>query len=164
MDTTKNEGSVEVNGKRNYNISSLEALDVRILHREGRNIDILFKNKLIKANIKSFDAESKQALINVNGFDFSVKINEPIDILINELGFLTAHKHSVKEINSPMPGLVVKLFVSVGQAVQEGENLLSLEAMKMENIIKSPGEGQVKSILVSSGEAVDKGQLLIEFE
>lgn len=154
---------IDVNNK-NYDGSELENQQIRILNRTGNDLDILYKDKIIKASIKSFDILNKNALINVNGFDFRVKINEPIDQLINELGFLEAHKHSVKEIQSPMPGLVVKVFVELGQSVCEGENLLSLEAMKMENIIKSPGDGTVKNIKVNAGQAVDKGQILIEFE
>jgi len=155
---------IEVNERRKYLSSELEASGIRILNRTGSTLDVLYKSKILKAHIKSFNIAQKIALINVNGFDFRIKINEPIDQLINELGFLEAHKHSVKEVNSPMPGLVVKIYVDAGQSVSSGENLLSLEAMKMENIIKSPGDGIIKSIHVVSGQAVDKSQLLIEFE
>ena len=63
-----------------------------------------------------------------------------------------------------MPGLVVQTFVQVGQEVHAGDNLLSLEAMKMENIIKAHGTGIIKQILVTKGQSVNKGQLLITFE
>jgi biotin carboxyl carrier protein len=91
-------------------------------------------------------------------------MKEPLDHLINDLGFLKASKHSVKEIKSPMPGLVVNIFVEEGQSVAEGEKLLSLEAMKMENILKSPGDGIIKSVKVSKGNSVDKNQILVVFE
>ena len=55
-------------------------------------------------------------------------------------------------------------FVSVGDELQPGDNVLSLEAMKMENVIKSPGSGRVKSIPVQQGIAVEKSAVLIEFE
>jgi biotin carboxyl carrier protein len=63
-----------------------------------------------------------------------------------------------------MPGLVLNVFVEVGQEVQKGDNLLVLEAMKMENIIKATGTGKVKNIVVNQKQAVDKNQLLIEME
>jgi biotin carboxyl carrier protein len=63
-----------------------------------------------------------------------------------------------------MPGLVLNILVSPGQAVQKGDPLIILEAMKMENVIKAAGEGHIKAINVLKGAAVEKGQLLLELE
>ena len=63
-----------------------------------------------------------------------------------------------------MPGLVLELLTKEGQSVSEGDTLLVLEAMKMENEIKSPTAGTVSRISVEDGEAVQKGQLLIELD
>jgi biotin carboxyl carrier protein len=63
-----------------------------------------------------------------------------------------------------MPGRVIKIFISVGDEIQPGDNVLSLEAMKMENILKAEGVGKVSSINISEGDIVDKGSVLISFE
>ena len=63
-----------------------------------------------------------------------------------------------------MPGRVLSFAVAVGDEVNEGTPLLTLEAMKMENVIKAEGEGIVKKLAVESDSVVDKGALLIEFE
>jgi biotin carboxyl carrier protein len=63
-----------------------------------------------------------------------------------------------------MPGRVIKIFVSVGDEIQPGDNVLSLEAMKMENILKAEGVGKVASINISEGDVVEKGTVLISFE
>ena len=63
-----------------------------------------------------------------------------------------------------MPALVVKVEVSVGEEVKEGQGLLILEAMKMENEIKCHQAGKVKEILVSKGKPVEKGELLMRLE
>ena len=55
-----------------------------------------------------------------------------------------------------MPGLILEIFVAVGQIVKENETLLILGAMKMENSFLSPREGTIKSVLVSVGDAVVK--------
>jgi biotin carboxyl carrier protein len=68
------------------------------------------------------------------------------------------------EIKAPMPALVVKLEVAVGDTVTQGQGLLVLEAMKMENEIKSHSSGRVKEILVTQGTPVEKGQLLMLLE
>lgn len=67
---------------------------------------------------------------------------------------------SVK-VNAPMPGTVVSVAVTPGQAVKKGDVLLVLEAMKMENEINAPQDGTVASIHVAKGEAVDSGKLLV---
>ena len=70
----------------------------------------------------------------------------------------------LKELSSPMPGRILNIQVQIGDHVKVGDPILSLEAMKMENILKSDGEGVVKSIAIEKEQVVDKGQLLIEFE
>jgi len=62
-----------------------------------------------------------------------------------------------------MPGLIIDLKIKAGDTVKSGDQLLILEAMKMENIIKSPGDGIVKFIKVKKGDSVEKGQVLLEF-
>ncbi len=64
------------------------------------------------------------------------------------------------KVSSPMPGKIVSVKVSVGQAVKQGDVLLILEAMKMENEIVSPQDGIVASINVSAGQSVEAGNLL----
>jgi len=70
----------------------------------------------------------------------------------------------VNEVKAPMPGLLLNVMVKPGNQVFKGDNLLVLEAMKMENMIKSPTDGVVKSIEVEKSSAVDKNQVLIKFE
>ena len=64
-------------------------------------------------------------------------------------------------VTAPMPGRLVKVLVEPGQAVQEGDGLLVMEAMKMENELRSPRAGRVKELLVSERQAVETGTLLV---
>jgi biotin carboxyl carrier protein len=70
----------------------------------------------------------------------------------------------VQEINSSMPGKIVKILASEGDEVQQGQGLIVVEAMKMENEIKSPKAGVVKKVGVKEGEAVEAGALLVIVE
>lgn len=63
---------------------------------------------------------------------------------------------------SPMPGLVFKIGVTIGQQVTQDQELLVLEAMKMESPVYAPCAGTVASILVKQGDAVSEGQALIQ--
>ena len=64
-------------------------------------------------------------------------------------------------VKAPMPGTVVNVVVTVGQAVKAGEDLVFIEAMKMETPVKAPQDATVASIEVSKGEAVDSGKVLL---
>ena len=65
-------------------------------------------------------------------------------------------------LKAPMPGLVLRVLVVVGDQVAAGAPLLALEAMKMENELKAAGPGVVTAVLVTPGQAVEKGQKLLE--
>ena len=124
----------------------------------------MFNGKIFDVVVKSSDADHKNFKINVEGYDFSVHINESIDQLIKKMGFLKVKSNTIKEIKAPMPGLVLEIYVKSGDQVDENQNIMSLEAMKMENILKSPGSGIIKEIKVEKGDAVDKNQVMIIFE
>lgn len=64
-------------------------------------------------------------------------------------------------VNSPLPGSVLSIAVSAGQAVKSGQVLLVLEAMKMENEILAPRDCTVKQVLVNTGAVVDSGAPLV---
>ena len=70
----------------------------------------------------------------------------------------------LKEMQAPMPGRVTAIHVKIGQQVEPGAPLLSLEAMKMENMLKAEGIGVVSAITIQEGDVVDKGAILIHFE
>ena len=63
-----------------------------------------------------------------------------------------------------MPGTVVRVAVSSGQAVKSGDDLVFIEAMKMETPVKAPQDGTVASIEVAKGEAVDSGKVLVTLD
>lgn len=67
-------------------------------------------------------------------------------------------------VNSPMPGKVVRVFVKVGDAVTEGQPLVVVEAMKMENELKSPKAGTVTEVTAKEGTAVENGSKLVVVE
>jgi len=65
------------------------------------------------------------------------------------------------EVRAPMPGLVLQVMATVGQRVKDGDALIRLEAMKMENDIQSHAEGTVKEIRVAQGDEVQEGEVLL---
>ena len=63
-----------------------------------------------------------------------------------------------------MPGLVLRVDIEEGQEVAEGQGLLIVEAMKMENELRARATGRVRRVHVAAGESVRRGDILIEFE
>jgi len=64
-------------------------------------------------------------------------------------------------VKAPMPGLVVRVEVTVGQRVEAGAGLVVVEAMKMENELRAPRSGVVETVHVAAGQTVDKGASLV---
>jgi biotin carboxyl carrier protein len=145
--------------KTEHNIAQLDAVKI-----SSNSFHILQHNKPFLAKITAVDFLKKTYTVEVNHNSYTVEIANELDILIKEMGFEVGKIKQINAIKAPMPGLILEINVSVGQEVNEGDNLLILEAMKMENSFASPRNGKIKSIAVAKGDAVDKGQLLIEFE
>ncbi len=117
-----------------------------------------------RVQVLSFDPKNKVLKMLIGEKPFSLKVQNKLDQLISSLGFEEGMKKGFKELTAPMPGLVLDVKLSVGDAVEPGDPMLVLEAMKMENIIKSPGSGIVKEICVSKDDTVNKNQVLIKME
>jgi len=69
-----------------------------------------------------------------------------------------------RPVRAPMPGMILRIEVQVGDRVKAGQGIVIIEAMKMENELKAEVAGVVSNVLVSAGTAVEKGTVLIEFE
>jgi biotin carboxyl carrier protein len=143
---------------------------------DGRQTDIdlvkLLDNKFhILQNHKSYNIEVihsdynlKRFSIKVNNNIYDLNLQTELDILLDKMGMSSASNEKMGNVKAPMPGLVLDILVEKGQTISKGDNLLVLEAMKMENIIKASGNGVVKDIRINKKDAVEKNQLLIEME
>lgn len=109
-------------------------------------------------------SDANALTIKINQRIFTIKKKGPLDDLIAAMGLDVPKIKKLKELHAPMPGRIVQISVEVGQELAVGDELLSLEAMKMENVLKADGIGTVKAILIAANQVVDKGDVLIEFE
>jgi len=108
--------------------------------------------------------ESNFLKLKVNHRVFEVRKKGKLDDLISELGLDVPKIKKLKELEAPMPGRIVNIAVTIGQELEVGDDILSLEAMKMENVLKAEGIGKVKSINIKGDDVVEKGFVLVEFE
>ncbi|MCV2446345.1 acetyl/propionyl/methylcrotonyl-CoA carboxylase subunit alpha [Paracoccus sp. DMF] len=102
--------------------------------------------------------------LRVRGADLKTYVRRP---RAAELARLMPEKlppDTSKFLLCPMPGLVVKVNVAAGDEVQEGQALATVEAMKMENILRAERRGVVKSVNASAGESLKVDDVIMEFE
>ncbi len=133
-------------------------------------------------NVKS--VEGNQAEIEVNGKNYSVGLEQEVNtlktpILVrkevvtkpgeNKIAAKAApmppsDKPSANGIKAPLPGSIIRLVAKVGDTVKEGDLLLVMESMKMENNILSEKNGVIKRINVEAGQGVMQDDILMELE
>ena len=114
----------------------------------------------------------RKFLINVNGTKYEVEVEE-IDASAAKAAQSAEPKKAEpapkadtkpagegEKVTSPMPGNILSVTVKAGDTVKAGQQLMILEAMKMENEILSPCDGKVTSVAVAKGSTVESGSLL----
>lgn len=141
-----------------------QATEIDLVKLLDNKFHILQNHKSYNIEVLHTDYNLKRFSIKVNNNIYDLNLQTELDILLEKMGMSAAGDEKMDNVKAPMPGLVLDVLVEIGQAVKKGDNLLILEAMKMENIIKASGNGIVKSIKINKKDAVEKGQLLIEME
>lgn len=136
----------------------------QIIERNGEHLIVRMGNQNLKAQIIAADHFLKRYEIGINGRHFTLQLQTPLDVMIQEMGLNRTSRKASNALIAPMPGMVLEIKTREGEVVPEGESLLILEAMKMENVLKSAAPTTIKKILVEKGQPVEKGQALIEFE
>ena len=100
----------------------------------------------------------------VDGFRHEVEALDERMRAIRELAGASTGPVGPAPLVAPMPGMIVRVNVQVGDHVRPGQGLVVMEAMKMENELRAQAEATVKAVLAQPGSAVEKGALLIELE
>ena len=145
-----------------------------------KGIDFLLGKGQVSVNKVSADAQKASAqtsstgeyTIKVNGKDYAVKLDGDNKATVNGKTYDISVKAGIEakssassgdgeEIKAGLPGNVLRIEVSEGDSVAEGDVLLVMEAMKMETEVKAPKAGTVQSILVAQGDKVVTGQALV---
>lgn len=143
------------------------------LAKDGKRLNIELVSlgdgrfSLIKDNmpyIVNISNNNEGYQVRVVGDLFHVTVEDERSRKVKELVKASSSSQGKKTIKAPIPGLVVKIQSKVGDIVKEGDGLLILEAMKMENIIKAPYKCEVVEIAVKETDAVTQNQTLIKIK
>ena len=160
---------VKVNQQNTYDVNveanaislNNEKKDISFAALSDNKYHVLMNNKSYNVEIISINTESKTASLKGNNRVYECEIKDQFDDLLKSLGLDNLNTKKLNDIKAPMPGLVLKVLVEEGQEFKKGDNLLVLEAMKMENILKAPADGKVKSIKIKPGDKVEKNEILL---
>ncbi len=137
--------------------------DIQLLKNVSGYYHIIKDDSSFNTSVLDFDEDNKSFTISVRGNVYQVSVKDENDELLENLGLTNVLVKKTNELRASMPGLVKEIFVEEGDSVMQGQSLLILEAMKMENAIKASADLIIRSIEVSAGSAVDKNQLLMKF-
>jgi pyruvate carboxylase subunit B len=132
-----------------------------IVQKSGR---LLFRTGTKLYKIDNIEVNERNVSFSINGDYFETTVKDEQELLLEKLGFHAGAAVSAGSLNAPMPGKILELLIANGDAVEEGQPVLILEAMKMENELKSPSNGVVSKLHIQQGDNVEKNQILIDIE
>jgi biotin carboxyl carrier protein len=144
------------------NLEDIENLDIISTDKNGWHVIHNFNG--YNFSLLKLDRNSKTLRLKLDNEEYNFKIQDQLDMLIDKMGMKDALQSAQNDLKAPMPGLILELLVKPGDKVEKDDNLVILEAMKMENLLKAEGEGIVKSVMVKKGDSVEKHQVLLELE
>ena len=143
-----------VNGREYVVQSSSSGKSKSVMLVDGQSLEISIKS----------NGYDNSCVVTVSGIEIELEIDNFRLAQLKKAAGNRAGTAVAKKIKAPMPGLILEIKVNPGEKVASGQQVLVIEAMKMENAIKSLAEAVVKNVAVSKGQSVEKGDLLIEFE
>ena len=155
FDVTLDGGAAEVNGT---------AAPAQVADLEGTPVKLVTIGDAVhRVVVRRGESRGRYSLA-IAGHRYDVEALDERTHAIRELSGGPAAPTGPAPLKAPMPGLVVRVSVAVGDTVSAGQGLVAIEAMKMENELRCVAAGRVKAIHAIVGQAVEKGALLVEIE
>ncbi len=140
-----------------------QAIDWNISKISEFHYHIISGGKSYNAELVNADYQQKVLTLKIEDQVFEISVKDKMDQLLEKMGISAQSTTAIADVKAPMPGLILDILVEPGQTIQKGDQLMILEAMKMENVLKAQGEGTISGIEVTKGDSVEKNQVLIKF-
>ena len=136
-----------------------EKFDYELIQVSHNSYSLKLNNKVFELVVEQIGNDLVNVLVNGNNYEVTVRT--ALQEKAHELLENSSSKQSRRsEVKAPMPGLILKIKKNVGEKVEQGESIIILEAMKMENDLKAPFSGSIEKIFITEGSAVEKGTVL----
>lgn len=158
------------NGKIIQKLGNLEYLikindnerNLKILTMTSKGIEFVLDQKY--HNVKYLDNTTSQMKIVVDGLPITITKNQNLNEIVFKNSGDSGGGESQLNLHSPIPGKVIKISVSEGDQVKNGDVICVLESMKMQVSIKSHKDGIVSKIKIKNGTTVAKNDVIAEIE
>lgn len=147
-----------------FSLEKKKAHELDVIQIDEQSFHIVDQKQSYIIKIDAVDLSDNSVHLSINDHPIKVQIQDERMEIIKALGFDLEVKKKVDEILAPMPGLVVDVLVKEGDTVKEGDPILILEAMKMENIINAPADAEIVEILISKEDKVEKSEKLVQLK
>jgi len=134
-----------------------------LLKNGDNGYHLIYNNQSFNIKVLNKDNHSGELTLKINGRVISTQLQNKLADLLKKMG-MDNNKKKLKDLKAPMPGLVLDIMVKEGEEVTEGQELIVLEAMKMENAIKSPQDGIIDKIQIDKQDKIDKNHTLLSFQ
>ena len=157
---------IELGGKK-HRVETTQSGDRETWRVDGRDVDadpveiapgvysLLLGGQAIEVRVEKFAAKLR---VTVGGREYEASVRDPREW--KRSGGGAAESEGRAQIMAPMPGKVIRLLVSAGDAVEAGQGIVVVEAMKMQNEIRTQKSGKVEKLAVAEGQTVNAGDLV----
>jgi pyruvate carboxylase subunit B len=139
-----------------------ELLSAHLVDVEGTPVSLLTIGDRVYRLVARRGGARGQYSLSLEGHRYAVEALDERTRAIRDLSAAAEAAAGPAPLVAPMPGLVVRVTVQVGDAVAAGQGLVVMEAMKMENELRAPAAGTVSAVHAAPGTAVEKGAVLVE--
>lgn len=147
------EENIKINNKKE---------ELKVVEDDNGFTYIVYEGKKYLAEI--IEKNQNKYTVLINGISYSFSIESPFSYERKKYLESQEPEKKVEVVEAPMPGKIVEVMVEAGQEVNEGDALIILEAMKMQNEINSPIAGKIKQIIVKANDTVNKEDVLVEID
>ena len=136
-------------------VAHLNEFSAQFSEPQPRLYTVIIAGKVFQCTIENNE-------VVINGKRIPVSVADPKKISLSAIANAQAGGRAT--LTSPMPGKVVRVMCAAGDEVIEGQGLLVVEAMKMQNEVQAPKAGKVAELKVAEGQTVNAGEILVVIE
>lgn len=137
----------------------------------GNDYDIKIIGQNVIVNGKQITAKFDEDQITIEGKKFYldyIEDSDPSLVIVNGMAYIVSKNSdltvSMKELRAPISGRIVDVLVKAGDDIKKGQQIVVLEAMKMQNHIYSPATAKISELRVKEGQTVKTGEVLVTFQ
>ncbi len=151
-----------INKRHEVEVSHASQIDIKKL--SDKQYHVVHNGDSILVEVLRYSPRSKKISLSIDDVVYDIDFKDAVDVMVERMGLDDISGNEAADCIAPMPGLVLDILVQPDEAVEAGQPIVILEAMKMENVIKASIACTIDEIRVAAHETVEKGQILVTYK